>query len=103
MAESIVYDFEWDPVKAYANLTKHGVSFEQAATVFLDPLAITVYDAEHSQAEERWITMGQDAVGALLVVVHTFQHTGRIHAKARLISAREATRPERDQYEELPR
>ena len=71
--------------------------------MFLDPLALTVYDVEHSQTEERWITMGQDADGTLLVVVHTFQHAGSISAKVRLISAREATKQERRQYEELPR
>jgi uncharacterized protein len=51
-------DVAWDPAKAQPNLAKHGVSFDQAATVLLDPLALTVFDAEHSQHEERWFTLG---------------------------------------------
>ncbi len=56
--EAFLYEFEWDPAKASANLNKHGLDFEQAATVFLDPLAATIPDEEHSEKEVRWITLG---------------------------------------------
>jgi uncharacterized DUF497 family protein len=60
---AFLYDFEWDPEKAQANVNKHGLNFERAATVFLDPLAITIPDGEHSETEVRWITLGKDAGG----------------------------------------
>lgn len=98
-----VYDFEWDPAKALANFDKHRVTFEQAATVFLDPLALTVYDQTHSEPEERWLTVGQSVDGQLLVIAHTFLTTSPATATVRLISARSATRAERRSYEEEPR
>jgi uncharacterized protein len=103
MRDDITYDFEWDTAKALANFTKHGVTFEQAATVLLDPFALTVYDEAHSQSEERWFTIGYEASGALLVVVHTFQHLNPATATVRVISAREATKRERRAYEDEPR
>lgn len=99
----IVYDFQWDAVKALANAIKHGVTFEQAAAVFLDPLALTVLDEMHSQNEERWWMLGHDANGTLLLVAHTYQATGSASASVRLISARMATRQERHFYENEPR
>lgn len=97
---SYQYHFTWDPAKAAANRDKHGVSFELAATLFRDPLAVSIYDDEHSSDnEERWITLGQADNGTLLVVVHTFEETGDDAAEIRVISAREATRNERRQYE----
>lgn len=72
---SHVYDFDWDSRKALSNIKKHGISFEQAAQVFLDPLAITVFDETHSSNEERWITLGQNTNRDLLVVSHTFLQT----------------------------
>jgi uncharacterized DUF497 family protein len=96
-------EVEWDPAKAQSNLTKHGVSFEQAATVLLDALALTVFDEAHSDYEERWFTLGQSKQGRLLAVAHTYSPTGPNSAKARIISAREATRHERLQYENEPR
>ncbi len=66
-------DIVWDPVKAEANLAKHGVSFAQAAT---DPLALTVFDAAHSQNEDRWFTLGTSSNGKLLAMAHTFVPTG---------------------------
>ena len=93
----------WDPVKAQANLAKHAVSFAQAATVLLDPLALTVFDQAHSGFEERWFTLGLGSDGKLLAVVHTYTASGPASAKARIISAREATRNERRQYEDEPR
>lgn len=103
MPTLIAYDFEWDPAKALANFDKHRVTFEQAATAFLDPLALTVYDQAHSDDEERWFTVGHTVDGALLVLAHTFQPTGSTHAKVRIISARPATRAERRSYEEEAR
>ena len=103
MSTEIVYDFEWDAAKALSNVAKHGVTFDQAATVFRDVLALTVFDSAHSQSEERWFTLGHDASGALLAVVHTYQATGPTRARVRIISAREATPRERRFYEDEPR
>jgi len=86
-------DYEWDPTKAAANLQKHGVSFADAVAVFSDTVALTV--ADDFSDEERFITLGTDAFGRLLVVSYTWRGTHTI----RLISARKATRPERMQYE----
>lgn len=97
------YDFEWDAQKAASNLLKHGVAFEQAAAVFLDALALTVYDEAHSQQETRWFTLGLDQSGNLLAVAHTYQSTSVHHARIHLISARRATKQERRFYEDEPR
>jgi hypothetical protein len=87
--------FEWDEAKAQTNLAKHGVSFEEAATVFQDPLSVTIPDPLHSQKEERFVIQGMSVDQRLLVVVHTEE------AEAiRLISARLATRREQRDYEE---
>jgi uncharacterized DUF497 family protein len=80
-----LYEFEWDPVKAHANFRKHGVDFERAASVFLDPMALTVPDEEHSEAEARWITLERDAAARYVMVVHTFELTND-QAWIRLIS-----------------
>ncbi|MCP5442310.1 MAG: BrnT family toxin [Chromatiaceae bacterium] len=96
-------DIIWDDAKAQSNLVKHGVTFAQAATVMLDPLALTVFDEVHSQTEERWFTLGQSSEGRLLAVAHTYQMLDANMARVRLISAREATRQERQQYENEPR
>ncbi|MGH8040455.1 MAG: BrnT family toxin [Rudaea sp.] len=96
-------DVSWDPAKAQSNLAKHGVAFAQAATVLLDPLALTVFDAAHSDEEERWFTLGQSSDGALLAVAHTYRVIGPASAQVRVISARPATRHERDQYQNTPR
>ena len=64
-------EFEWDPEKALGNVAKHGVSLHEAATVFGDPLAVTFYDPDHSQEEDRFLTFGQSSEGQLLVVSHT--------------------------------
>jgi uncharacterized DUF497 family protein len=96
-------DVAWDSAKAEANLAKHGVSFAQAATVLLDPLALTVFDAAHSESEERWFTLGRSEEGKLLAVAHTYRPTGPASVHVRIISARDATRRERQQYENEPR
>ncbi len=87
--------FEWDENKARTNLARHGVSFEEASTVFGDPMSITIPDPAHSQAEDRWIILGYSQRGRLLVVVHTERGDN-----LRIISARPASRRERKQYEE---
>lgn len=89
--------------KALANVAKHGIAFERAATVFRDALALTVFDVVHSQSEERWFTLGHDASGTLLAVAHTYRVTGSASALIRIISARNATPHERRFYEEEPR
>jgi uncharacterized DUF497 family protein len=99
VAEGFRYQFAWDSAKANDNLAKHDIGFEQAATVFRDPLAVTVYDSEHSAAEERWATLGRSESGALLVVIHTFAETSANSATVRIISARRATKPEVRDYE----
>ena len=94
------YYFDWDPKKAKANLNKHKVSFEQAAGILIDPLAITVFDEPHSEGEDRWATIGMDSNGAVLVMVHTFYPIERDAARIRVISARKATRAEAKRYKE---
>ena len=91
--------FEWDPVKAAGNRREHRVSFDLAATVFHDPLATSIPDEEHSETEDRWITLGEAENGRLLVVIHTYQEIDPTAAKVRIISARRATRHEQRQYE----
>ncbi|OGW61249.1 MAG: hypothetical protein A2V83_04680 [Nitrospirae bacterium RBG_16_64_22] len=87
--------FEWDPAKARKNLRKHGVSFEEASSVFYDSLAATGADPDHSEGEERMVTFGMSSLGRLLVVVHTERSDA-----IRIISARVATQHERCIYEE---
>lgn len=96
-------EIAWDPTKASSNRAKHGVSFADAATVLLDPLALTVFDAAHSEEEDRWFTLGRTRQGSLLAVAHTYQVTGPDHARVRIISARPATRRERESYEHASR
>ena len=99
MSTPFVYRFAWDPTKAAVNRRKHGVSFEQAAAVFRDPLALSRYDDDHSEHEERWLTLGLGDNGVLLVVCHTFEEISPQEARVRLISARVASIHERRQYE----
>lgn len=87
--------YEWDPKKAKTNLRNQGVSFDEAASVFLDPLAVTFPDPDHSGEEFREITIGRSARQAVVFISHT-----RRGDRTRLISARKATRRERKQYEE---
>ncbi len=88
-------DFEWDEQKARQNRRKHGVSFEEAVTVFADAFSLTIEDPLHSDYEQRFVTIGQSVEGQMLVVVHT-DRTGEV----RIISARMATPRERKFYEE---
>jgi len=93
------HQFEWDATKARQNARRHRVTFERATAVFLDGNAISLFDEEHSQDEERWITLGLDRIGALLVVCHTFGDETETSARIRIISARKATKNEARQYE----
>ena len=88
-------EFEWDPDKAESNLKEHGVSFDEASTVFRDTLSITIGDPDHSASEDRYIDIGMSHRGQLLVVSYTERKD-----KIRIISARPPTRAERKSYEE---
>ena len=87
-------NFHWDPAKAASDLIKHGVSFEEASTVFLDVLSATGADPDHSQGEVRWLTFGITSRGNFLVVSHTDEDDN-----IRIISARLGTKHERKLYE----
>ena len=88
-------EFEWNAAKATANERKHRVSFEEAVSMFLDPLAVSGPDPDHSAGESRYLTFGMSSLGRMIVVAHTHR-SGSI----RLISARRVTRKERKLYEQ---
>jgi uncharacterized DUF497 family protein len=94
------YNFEWDPNKAKSNLKKHKISFENATMVFKDQNAISVFDDEHSVSEDRWITIGLDSQTKTLVVIHTFITIDKDNCNIRMISARKATKKEKQIYKE---
>lgn len=87
-------EFEWDPEKAAANEKDHGVDFTEAMTVFGDPLELTIADPDHSEDEQRFLSVGTSTAGRLLVVAYT-ERAGR----TRIISAREPSSQERRDYE----
>jgi uncharacterized protein len=87
--------FEWDEAKAVANLAKHGVSFDEAVTIFDDPLYVDFYDPRHSQEEHRYIIIGESRQGRVLIMSYTERQEA-----IRPISARRLTRSERKDYEE---
>ena len=89
------YEFEWDEAKAGVNVQRHGVPFEEASTVFGDPLAMLLPDPDHSHGEERFLVLGMSSRRRVLVVSHAERPP-----RTRLISARPATRHERRQYED---
>ena len=94
----IVYGFitfEWDDAKAEANVKKHGVSFEEASTVFYDPHALVIDDPDHSYDENRYVIVGLSEVARVLTVCHCYRETNEI---IRIISARRATESEEDAY-----
>jgi uncharacterized DUF497 family protein len=91
-------EFEWDRRKAERNLRKHGISFEEAMSVFTDPEELMIVDPDHSFGEERFVSIGHTVLGRLLVVGYTERGS-----KIRLIFARRATVPERVDYEEARR
>jgi len=86
--------YAWDKRKESANIKKHGVSFHEASTVFLDDLSMTFYDPDHSDDEDRFITLGISSTGRLLFVSHADRGV-----TTRIVSAREATKKEREGYE----
>jgi hypothetical protein len=88
-------DFEWNPQKAEANRRKHGVTFDEASSVFADPLSVAIPDPDHSEHEARMVLIGRSSAGSLLVVAHT-----EAGERIRLISARRASRREQRHYEE---
>jgi len=91
----IIYmDYQWDPKKAKNNLEKHGVAFADAISVFCDEFALTIED--DNPDEQRFVTIGMDALSRIIVVVFTWRNDS-----IRIISARKATRRERKQYEEI--
>ena len=91
--------FEWDRKKETINIQRHGITFEQASYVFADPFALNKYDDEHSEDEDRWILLGKSLSETVLVVVHTFRDIDGIEF-VRIISARKATKRERQVYKE---
>ena len=95
MGDDIIYgDFEWDEVKARRNLSRHGVSFVEAATLFDDPLFVPYEDEEHSSQESRYVIIGESNENRLLVVAYTQRE------RTRIIGARKVTSRERRKYEE---
>lgn len=97
------YNFEWDPEKAKTNWRKHKVRFEHAASVFRDPLAISIFDNEHSDNEDRWMTLGISSTGNVLVVNHTFNEIDVSNVNIRIFSSRKATNREKQEYMEEKR
>ena len=95
MIEHAFITFEWDDKKAVSNIEKHGVSFEEAETVFYDPYALVVDDDEHSHDENRFIIVGLSAVARVLTVCHCYREPDE---RIRIISARKATKNEETQY-----
>ena len=93
------YKFEWNYKKAYKNKRKHNINFRRAATVFDDPYMLTIFDDKHSDNEDRWITLGADQNGILLIVSHTFYKISMMQYNIRIISARKATNNEKKEYE----
>lgn len=87
--------FEWDPDKAVLNIKKHGVSFEDAQTVFYDDLAVQFYDEPHSDGEDRFLMLGMSSSARLLIVCHCERRGGSV---IRIISARKATKQEHSFY-----
>jgi uncharacterized protein len=95
-------DFDWDPAKAASNTAKHGVTFDEAMTVFRDPLSRSILDSDHGSGEERWVTLGETSTGNLLVVVHTWTDVESDRTVVRIISARRPAANEMRQYREDP-
>lgn len=89
--------FEWDPSKGRSNEQKHGVTFEEAQSVFFDECAMLIADPDHSEGEERFVIMGMSSSRRALIVCHCYRKS---ESAIRIISARKATRRERLQYEE---
>jgi len=91
--------FEWDPAKARANVAKHGVSFDEAATIFIDPEALDGPDVRHSIQESRWLRIGRAVTGRVLTVAYTGRRSADGEEVVRIISARRASHKERSAYD----
>jgi len=87
-------EFEWDDEKAKSNYKKHGISFDEAATIFNDPRIATISDPDHSEDEERYVSIGKSIIMRIISVIHTYREK-----RIRLISARKATKAEKKTYE----
>ena len=94
------YNFDWDRNKSLINKRKHGLDFEEVVSVFKDPYALTIFDVEHSQGEERWITLGMTIKSIIVVVCHTVICESPDYIQIRIYSARKATKREKARYEE---
>ena len=81
-------------------MRKHRISFDRAAEIILDPLTVSIPDEEHSEDEERWVSMGKDRRGSVLILIHTFLEVSAEECRIRIISARKANKRETMQYEE---
>lgn len=92
--------FEWDEAKATANARKHGITFEEAQTVFFDDFALLIDDPDHSETESRFVLLGLSASARILVVVHAYPSPANT---IRIISARKAAKVERASYAKRPR
>lgn len=89
--------FVWDPAKEKINIQKHKITFTESCYVFADQYSLTLFDEEHSENEDRWITLGQTPNGKILLVVHTFRKIDEMEV-IRFISSRKATRKEAKEY-----
>ncbi|MBW1708227.1 MAG: BrnT family toxin [Deltaproteobacteria bacterium] len=94
--------FIWDPVKEKINIQKHKISFTESCYVFADQYSLNLFDEQHSEDEDRWITLGQTPNGKILIVVHTFKKIAEIEV-IRIISSRKATKKETKKYLERRR
>ena len=95
-----IYQFDWDEAKAASNVRKHGVSFEDAMTIFKDPHILTIFDPDHSGMEDRWISIGCASTPQLILAVHTHVEIDADNVSIRIISARKPTKREAQQYRE---
>ena len=97
---AVTYNFEWDPKKERSNRKTHGVGFDEGATVFTDPAALSIFDPDHSGTEDGWLTMAISNTGRLLVVSHTFRRETEDAVTIRIISTRKTSKRESQTYGE---
>lgn len=97
----MLYEFDWDPHKEHINIGKHGLTFRKAATIFHDPNHLSKFDELHSEKEDRWITLGIDDTGVLIVIVHTYEPVDENLWRIRIISARKANKQEIQLYNQM--
>ncbi len=98
MSYQEILQFEWDESKNIINQKKHGISFSEVLSVFQDSNILSMFDPDHSQTEERWISMGRSLDGKILVISHTFRQNKDNEEQIRIISARSATKQEEIVY-----